>query len=115
MLEEVNRPHAPPSASIRTSSDFTDKQTRRRLDQVTTAKHIEISTGNSSERLHTVETIEKTSPGHSEKPLDRKVYSHNSVGDKTASSIERRLHGKVADNADLNEALIAQLNDRVSK
>lgn len=106
MLEELKKP---PSASARTTNE-TDKPTDRSPNtryEKTVSESIEKSLKNIK--------AEKSPP---EKPEERVERPASFVVDKVNSStLERRLHSaaKVDNKTDGADALIAQLNSRVSR
>lgn len=120
MIEEIKKP-PPPSASVRSSTETsTDKSPNFKSDVKTektvlnTDKYNEINsyskaTASFFEKTSTLERIERV-----EEKLPERPSSILGVGgDKSSGTLERRLHSFKHEKGD-NEALIAQLNTRIS-
>lgn len=116
MIDEIKKPPAPapPSASIRTSTEITTDKSPNKIEKttLTSEKQSEVSsltrTSGVFEKTSTLERLEKTEEKIAEKPT-------NLFGDKTNSgTLERRLQANKIDKTEAMETLITQLNNRVS-
>lgn len=113
MLDEVKKPHAPqpPSASVRTTTEYND---RTKLPNAAPERITE----NSTTIKPSGAVFEK--PNSSREKIEKSMTEERSsekVGDKmvNSSTLERRLHSmKVYEKSEGTDALINQLNNRVS-
>ncbi|XP_073942857.1 CIN85 and CD2AP related isoform X3 [Choristoneura fumiferana] len=116
MIDEIKKPPAPapPSASIRTSTEITTDKSPNKIEKttLTSEKQSEVSsltrTSGVFEKTSTLERLEKTEEKIAEKPT-------NLFGDKTNSgTLERRLQANKTDKTEAMETLITQLNNRIA-